>query len=224
MTSFADLLLALVTLAAPGDTTRGAPPALLDAGLRAAVATAWGIEPAKVRVDWGRGLRLNGLPDSAAIGLKGRGDRGWFVASLNGARSLTVRAGIMKTVWVAQRALRSGTTLGAGELRLDERVVWGPPVEVLREALIGRELRRDIVAGGEIEPASLAQPLAVRAGEPVWLIYARGAVNLRVEATASGPARLGEVVRATDKRRGVALQGIMTGPGTARLIETGRTR
>ncbi|MEO8452347.1 MAG: flagellar basal body P-ring formation chaperone FlgA [Gemmatimonadota bacterium] len=224
MTSFVDLILLATALAAQRDTTRGLPPARLDAGLRTAVATVWGVEPGRVRVDWGRGMRLNGLPDSAAIALTGRGDRGWFVASLNGARPLTVRAGIMKTVWVTRRALRAGATLGAGELTLDERVVWGPPVEILRESLIGRELRRDIVAGGEVEPAALAQPVAVRAGEPVWLVYAKGAVNLRVEAIANGPARLGEIVRATDRRRGVALQGIMTGPGTARLVETGRTR
>ena len=127
-----------------------------------------------------------------------------------------------RSVWVASRALDTGATLGPADLIRDERVVWGPPTELVLESLVGRELKRGFRAGGEIDAAALAAPVAVRAGQTVWLTYTRGAVRLRVEAVAAGPARLGEIVRATDRHRGVALQGIMTGPGTARLVDAGR--
>ena len=224
MISSVSALLALAMSAAPADTGRVVVPPALEAGLRAAVAAVWNVDPARVHIDWGRGLRLAGLPDSAVIALKGRGDRGWFVADLSGSRALTVRAGVTRSVWVARRTLETGSTLGPGDLVRDERVIWGPPVELVLESLVGRELKRGFPAGGEIDPAALAAPTAVRAGQTVWLTYTRGAVRLRVEAIAAGPARLGEIVRATDRDRGVALQGIMTCPGTAQLVDAGRNR
>jgi flagella basal body P-ring formation protein FlgA len=97
-----------------------------------------------------------------------------------------VKIAVNSTRIVAERDLRAGTLIEAGQVRLEtsEGFPAGEPMATSIEEVVGRLVRTAVAAGSPIALTLLQQAKAVERGEPV-----------RVEAS-SGSARVGMVGRA----------------------------
>lgn len=215
MTWFGSAALALV-VALAGDST---VPGALEHRVRQAIAERWDVAPAVVRVEW---RRPSGTPLSGAepFRLAGQGADGRFIALLDTERgeiALGLRAGREVPVWVARRPLGLGATVGDGDLSREDRIVWGPPGEAEDASPAGWEVRRALRAGDRVTPPAVVEPAVIRAGEVVRFEWRLGAMLVTREGIAGAPARRGERVWARDPARGARIEGIATGPGTARL-------
>jgi flagella basal body P-ring formation protein FlgA len=211
------LALALIAGAAPA---RAAVPAALEARVGAAVAARWGVAPGDVRLEWPRTTPSDSLPPDAAVTIAGEGSDGWMVARVTapaGTRALRVRAGATDTVWVVTRALVAGTSLGAGDLRLEARPCWGPPRAAAGGDLAGWETRRALSAGEVIARLDAVPPRVVAPGDPVRMTWCRGGVRIALAGTALNAARRGEALRVRIEGRTEPLTGVASGPGTADL-------
>jgi flagella basal body P-ring formation protein FlgA len=220
MTWSASLLLALAAAGA-GDST---VPAGLEQRVRDAIAQRWEVEAAIVRVEWGRTAGHAGLRDSAAFRLAGRGDDGRFIAIVDTERgevAVGLRAGRETAVWVAQRPLVLGAVLTPADVRQQSRLVWGAPPMADDLTPVGWEVRRALRAGDMVAPPAIVEPAVINAGDLVRFEFRIGAMLVVREGIAAAPARRGERVWARDRLRAERIDGIATGPGTARL--EGRT-
>lgn len=111
---------------------------------------------------------------------------------------------------VAARDLARGVALTAADVAYDR-----PPGEGaagLAPLPVGWVTRRTISEGEVLRHPAIAPPPMVRAGEPVRLLWGRGAVRVSVRGTALGSAAEGErvAVRVDVKRR---FEGIAVGKG-----------
>jgi flagella basal body P-ring formation protein FlgA len=107
----------------------------------------------------------------------------------------------------AARALARGETLAAADI--DAAGADGV-------RLVGWTTRRVIAAGEPLRAPAVAPPAAVRAGEPVALLYQADGVTLRLAGTAATDAPVGGrvAVRVDTRRR---FEGVVAGPGLVRL-------
>jgi hypothetical protein len=137
---------------------------------RDAVAAAWGVPAASVRLVWGR-LPALPIPSAADVRLVGRGRDGWFVAMTSGASeplAVRVRAGVEDTLGAA-----SG-------------VRWGPPVAVRAGETVRFVWSRGMVEleveGIALHDAGLGEQVRARAGASDRLVGAViGAGRARME-------------------------------------------
>ncbi len=99
--------------------------------------------------------------------------------------------------------------------RLDEEVV-------LDEArLIGREVRRRLLAGRPIRVGDLQEPRLVRRGALVTVVYRRPGLELTAVARALESGSMGEVVRLVNVDSRLAIKARVVGPGRAEAIGSG---
>jgi len=110
---------------------------------------------------------------------------------------------------LAQRTLRVGTIIGAGDL-----AGRGTGAGDAVAAMEGLEVRRAIYAGHPVSRHDLGPPTLVRRNEIVMMSYRAGALGLRTEGRALGAAGAGEIV---DVMNLVSRQ-------TVRAVVTGRRR
>ncbi len=105
----------------------------------------------------------------------------------------------------AARALARGETLAVAD-------VDGPGAE----RLVGWTTRRVIAAGEPLRAPAVAPPVAVKAGDPVALVYQAEGLTLRLKGTAAGAAPVGGrvPVRVDTRRR---FEGVVVAPGVVRL-------
>ncbi|MGB3545258.1 flagellar basal body P-ring formation chaperone FlgA [Rubrivirga sp.] len=102
---------------------------------------------------------------------------------------------VFETVWVASRALEAGDTVSdAVELaRAEVTGLYAEPLAI--DDLEGWTATVDLEAGAVVTSASARPPVAVADGEPVRVLYGRGAVRVELTCQARETGSVGEVVR-----------------------------
>jgi flagella basal body P-ring formation protein FlgA len=190
-----------------------------DALVREAIAGRWGVDAARVRIEW---ATPDALPEAAAgIRLLGSGaDANWVVSFEGDDGSVLarhrVRAGVELSVPVAARDLERAVMLVEADVRYDTMLQWGPPPRSTGVAPYGWETRRRITAGEPLRAPAVAPPTLVRPGDDVRITFVRGGIAISLAGRAAGSGALGErvSVRATT---GARLEGVITGTGTVRV-------
>jgi flagella basal body P-ring formation protein FlgA len=224
MRSFASaiaLLLLAVPLGWAQAPRRPEVPAELAARVAGEVARLWGDDSAAVRLEWGALPPGASFPAGTRFRILGRGESGWLgvVFERPGAGGFAARlhAGADDSAAVAARAIRAGEQLAEADLRVEQRPRWGPPTRGQARAGAGWIARRAL-APGDVLSASAAEPAPlVHAGETVQLEWRRGAVIVGLEGIALNSAGLGQPIRVRLTTGGAARNGIVAGPGFARL-------
>lgn len=191
-----------------------------------AIAERWHVAPERVRLDWMSGCS-DGRGDSrltAAASVRVAGDGAsadWtiIIAGGDGGAPLTmrVRAGVEERLPLAARALPRETALAESDIVLDSASVrWGPPRDRGATPGVGWVTRRLVNAGEPLREPTVGKPIVVKHGEPVEVVYGRGAVLLRVRGTAVGSASVGERVgvRMDNGRR---IDGVAAGAALVRI-------
>lgn len=221
------VVLALALAAGPAAAQTVVPepavPEALAARVAQAVGDAWAADAAGIVLEWGR--RTGGpLETDTPFKLLGRGDDGWFVVTFSPAgahaEAVRLRAGVRDSIPVAARAVRAGARLVPEDIVLAARHAWGPPARHVRPGP-GWEVRRALAAGDPLTGSAVVPPSVVNAGDPVRFVWARGGVSVAVEGVALNAARIGEPVRGRVEGRTGPLNGIVTGPREARLMDGG---
>jgi flagella basal body P-ring formation protein FlgA len=113
---------------------------------------------------------------------------------------------------VATRPLPRGYTLAAGDMAAAPAPGGATAVAAAPAALVGWTTRRVIAAGEVLRAPAVAPPAAVRAGQPVAVVYAAEGVTLKLHGTAATDAPLGGrvAVRVDTRRR---FEGVVEAPG-----------
>lgn len=232
----AALLLALVltlvamveTVAACGAAGEGTPaapvrptvPPALEARVSAAIAGLWSLDPADVRMSWGRLPATAALDAETPFRLAGSGQGGSFAVVFQPADTpqcaASVRAGVVDSVWVAARYLPAGSTLVAGDIRADAQLAWGPPRSRLAP-MVGARTRRAVNAGDLVSDDNARAPRLLASGVPVEVEWAEGAVLVRMSGVTLHAAGAGERVRVKVEGRRTPVVGVVTDDGRVRL-------
>lgn len=226
MTSFAELAFFLAVTALPAAPAQPPPvPPAAAAQVAARIAQDWRVPAEALRLEWGRAPAGATVPATTPFRLEGRGADGCFVAVFDApgsAVALRLRAGVVDSVPVAAHALGAGARLGPGDVRQDPRLHWGPPAADRRTVPgVGWEVRRALAAGEALSWPAVAAPTLVTGGQPVRLVWLRGALQVALTGVALNSARQGERVRARVEGRSTPLVGIATAPGTVELTSGG---
>jgi flagella basal body P-ring formation protein FlgA len=129
------------------------------------------------------------------------------------------RAAVVATVPVAAHALPRGHVLTAEDIALAPDAV---PVDARRSTLtgpIGWVTRRMIAAGEALRAPAVAPPDAVRAGQPVAVVYRDGGLALRLAGTATSNAPVGQrvAVRVESNGRTRRLEGTVVAAGVVAI-------
>lgn len=215
--------LALVLGSATGAHSAGpVAPGAAGPAVRSAVAARWGVDPARVRLEWGRGAdRLPDDPD-APVTLAG-GAGGWWVVSAGrgpDTRAARVRAGVLVARPVAARPLVAGDRLAAADVATDSAIAWGAPERGASVPGPGWVVRRALGAGDPLQPPAVTPPTLVRAGSPVRVRWARGPVAVVREGIALNDAVAGGRVRVRLAERAAPVDAVARAAGEA-IVEGG---
>ena len=216
MTWCVELVIAL-GVAAPVDV-----PAPVAALVRGAIGRSWRVDPAQVRLEWGRIATREPLADSARVRILGQGKDGRFVVALltraGGETAVSLRAGVADSVWVAGHSIAAGTRLAADDLRRVVQVIWGPPRAAAGSAPpLGSEARRNLAEGERLEAPAIEEAPVILPGDRIRFVWEQDGLRIVREAVAGSRARRGERVTGRDPVRQEQVSGIAMGPGTARL-------
>jgi flagella basal body P-ring formation protein FlgA len=215
----------LLAPAALAGQTAPLPPGLTDR-VAAQVAERWNVPAGGLTLDWGTLPPGRAVVAGAPFVLAGRGADGWLsvVFEADAARpvvSVRLRAGVPETLLVATRPLAAGTTLRAGDLRPEVRVHWGPVTASTRLAEPGWEVRRPLAPGEPVIWPAAEPPWLVDTGQPVRVVWSRGAVALSLAGVALHPARAGESVRVRVDGRTQRLVGRVSAAGLVLVADGG---
>jgi len=195
------------------------PPGLA-ARVARALADRWSVPVEAIRLSWGVARMADQLSDSVDFQLVGAGRSGRMalgVVTDDRRFSIGFRAGMVDTVAVAARFLERGAVLQESDIRLVEATAWGVPRPGEPLPGPGWVVRRAVAEGDRLRHPAVSPPVLVRPGETVRLVWSSGGVRVVVEGRASGSGSLGDAVAVRIPGRTGRLQGIITGPGTARL-------
>jgi flagella basal body P-ring formation protein FlgA len=120
--------------------------------------------------------------------------------------------------YVASRSLPRGHTLVAEDMTAGAAAVarTRDASRETRVAPVGWVTKRVLAAGEPLRAPAVAPPEAVRAGQPVDVLWTDGAIQLRLKGTAMHAAALGArvTVRIDARRR---LEGVAVSPTAVRL-------
>jgi flagella basal body P-ring formation protein FlgA len=134
-------------------------------------------------------------------------------------RSASVALAAELPVAVAARSLRRGERLGADAMRLEARPLRGLPREaaLALEPLLGQQLAVGVREGTPLLFSQLDAEDVVRRGDSLLVSAGEGELELRLEARALEPGKLGQLIRARnpDSRRELRVR--VTGPREGRL-------
>lgn len=121
--------------------------------------------------------------------------------------------------WVSERALAAGSSLRAADLR-QVQLRWpeGQAVELAGAQAPSGRLRHALRAGEAITAAALLPADLLQRGDAVTLLLRDGALELRLPAQLSAPARVGETVRVQAQGRTELVQGRLTDAQTVEAL------
>ena len=122
-----------------------------------------------------------------------------------------VRMSVSRQVMVAARPLRRGQTLGAGDLRVEEREVTSLPGGYYQSAeqLGAQVLTRDLAAGAVIAPSALRQPTLIRRGQSVHLLSRLGGIEIRARGEALSDGAPEQRIQVRNSSSGRVVEGIV---------------
>ncbi|MDO6564528.1 flagellar basal body P-ring formation chaperone FlgA [Amphritea sp. 1_MG-2023] len=118
-------------------------------------------------------------------------------------------------VAITSRALSKGTILGDSDVYLktfDTRRLTSPYFTNPGE-LIGRELKRSIVANQVISPSQVEKKLLIRKGDVVYIQANKGPMSVRMTGTAQQDGSLGEQIPVINNRSGKKVYGYVKSQG-----------
>ena len=189
--------------------------------VRAAIARTWTTGAEQVRIEWGRIDPAAAIGPDAGFRLFGGGRDGRFVVavktSAGGETAIGVRAGLLDSVWVAARPVPTGARLEAADLRREERLVWGAPPPRGTPSPLGWLAQRSLREGDPLRPPVIAEPPIIAVGDRIRFLWDHDGFQIVREGIATTKARRGDRVMARDPNRRETIEGVATGPGTARL-------
>ncbi len=189
--------------------------------VRAAIARTWTVGAEQIRIEWGRIGPTAVIGPDAAFRLFGGGRDGRFVVavktSTGGETAIGVRAGVLDSVWVAARPVPTGTRLKAADFRREERLVWGAPPPRGTLSPLGWLTERSVREGEPLRPPVIVEPPIIAVGDRIRFQWDQDGLRIVREGVATIKARRGDRVLARDPNRNETIEGIATGPGTARL-------
>ena len=207
-------------------------PQSLVSEIQAQVGRAWSVSPEQVVLEWGRLPQGRTIAHGSQVELVGSGRGGdWVVRFRDPADSnagpragvfgVRVRAGVLRTRPVAARAILNGSTLTSDDVRWDTSVHWGP-LQIVALDPVGQVAQQPLHPGDPLVSPAVQTPAAVRAGDPVEVIWSSGSIQLTLTGTAASTARAGQscAVRLDTGRR---MRGIAQADGRVRIVAPSRT-
>lgn len=208
-------------------TEQATVPRALAGRVTERIASAWRVPAASLRLEWGNRSSDVALSSGTPFQLLGRGTGGWFVVvfdpATTAASAVRLRAGVELPVAVAARPLVAGQMLAPADLREEVRVHWGAPIATAATVQPGPgwQVRRALAAGEVVTAPTATPPPDVLAGESVRFQWREGDVEVSVVGIALHAARRGERLRARLEERPTRLEGTVTAPGHAALLQGG---
>jgi flagella basal body P-ring formation protein FlgA len=197
-------------------------PAAVADRIAASIAELWRVDAEAIHLEWGALLLDKQLSHDVPFRVVGRGTDGWFAVVFDSKDQATiaarVHAGFTDTVVTATRPLRSGTQLQTGDYERTVRVRWGAPRARSTLPGPGWEVRRNVAPGTELSTPAVTEPFAITVGDPVRLVWRRGAVEISLSGVAMNAARVGGQVRARVEGRSGRMNAVVTAPGMATII------
>jgi flagella basal body P-ring formation protein FlgA len=118
----------------------------------------------------------------------------------------------------AKRTVRVGTVVSAGDVELrhlPEHLAAG--VATGLEAVVGREVRRNLYANRPVMAADVGAPTVVQRNSLVTLAYRSGGLELTALGRAVDSGGLHEPIRVVNVDSRVTVVGRVTGPGLVRV-------
>jgi flagella basal body P-ring formation protein FlgA len=139
------------------------------------------------------------------------GDNGWRLF-------VPVRVVEQVGVVLARRNLAAGEVLTAADLDVRTQASTSLPLDFIGEPAqaIGLTVRRAVPAGSLLAAGALEQPTLVERGAIVTLVSRSGAVHVKSEGVALGPARLKQRVRVRSQS-GRIVEGVVEASGEVRV-------
>lgn len=128
---------------------------------------------------------------------------------------------VFDPVLVASRFLNKGTVLVAADFHAERRDLSTLPggYETAPERLIGKQLRRPLMAGTVISPQAVRTLPAIRRGETVTLVIREGGLEVGSSGVALGDASGGERLRVRNSGSGRVVEGTVA---SGHQVEVGR--
>jgi len=197
-------------------------PAGVETRVRALVAERTGEPQESIVLDWASEAPAE-LASSAAVELLGGGRGGYWVVRVEGAADTTairLRTGLVVTRLVAARRVERGEALAPADITPRTEVVWGGAQHLETAAQPGWVAQRVLQAGDALASPAVRAPLAITSGDPVRLVWTRGAVTVEATGVAAGSAPLGGLVHARSSS-GARLTGIAVAPGIVNITPEG---
>jgi flagella basal body P-ring formation protein FlgA len=124
---------------------------------------------------------------------------------------------------VTTRVVYPGETLSVDALRevtLRQGFRATIPFVDSTDEIEGKIARRTLLPGRLIPPDSVREPYLVKAGQPVQVIYAQGALTISATAVPLEPGSAGDVVKVRNLDSGAVFSGVVMADGTIRVGAT----
>ena len=205
----------------------GVPVALADR-VREEVALRWAVPTETVVLEVGSPRGERALNASGDFVLIGSGAGGYWVLRATATdggdgESVRVRAGVWEIAQMAARRIGRGEVLMVSDLLETLSISWGEPRAEPPGAVEGWVAQRLIREGEALKEPAVKPPLAVRSGETVELVWARGGVGIRAAGRAAGSAPVGHrvYVRTMSGKR---ILGVVVAPGLVNVTLGGTER
>lgn len=147
-----------------------------------------------------------------SVGVRCKGIKTWTIY-------VPVRVGVLDKVVVVSHALPRGHVISAGDIQQETRDLSSLSGGYLlnpRE-VIGQSLRRPMVIGAVITPASIKPAQAIRRGEKVTILARRKGIEVRMTGIALADGAPGELLRVRNILSKKIIQGIVTKYGEVRV-------
>jgi flagella basal body P-ring formation protein FlgA len=155
---------------------------------------------------------------NTTVGVRCDGKRPWKLY-------IPTRVTLMLPVVVANRPLLRGQRLAAKDLRIEKRdagTVQHPAIRTPTQ-VVGYVVTHPIATGQAVDGAMLAAPNLVERDHRVRMTARNRGIDISVPGQAMEDSALGETVNVRNASSRAFVEGVVTGPGTARLRLHSRT-
>ncbi len=139
-------------------------------------------------------------------------------------RAAAVDVAVRMPVIVIARDVRRGQRLEADDLVVERRDLARVPRDAVRDAtdVLGMETSERLDAGQVVALGALAAEPVVRRGQNVRVEAGGSGLEVNIEARALERGSVGQLVQLENPLTRRRFSALLTGPGTARLPESGR--
>lgn len=122
---------------------------------------------------------------------------------------------VFRDVVVSNRAMERGQTMGASDLRLEERNVLAAGAGALMslEDAVGFSLRRNVPVNAMLNSGTVEPPLLVRRGDRIQVSVRAGGINVSAVGEALRDGRRGERIPVRNIESKRVVEAVVTGAG-----------